>query len=83
MQGSPEYGLGLFISSEKDTVSTKQVSYVKEILRTIANIGRLDDIEFFFDIRVKQTIEIETVGSLFPAREISYFVSVNDVALCP
>lgn len=42
----------------------------------------MDDFEFLFDIRVEKTIEVKSVRSLLPAREVGYLVSVDDVAFC-
>lgn len=49
---------------------------------TIPNVRRLNYLELFLDVRVKQTIEVEAIRAFFPTSQVRYFVPVNDVAFC-
>src|SRR5882757_10050082 len=41
---------------------------------------RLDDLEFFLDIRIEKSIEVKSVWTFFPTSKIGYFVSMDHVA---
>jgi hypothetical protein len=49
-------------------------------IRTVTNIGGLNDFEFFLDIRIEKAVEIEPIWTLLPTGEIRNFISVDDIA---